>query len=76
MTPQKAFKAAQDLKAKHVLPSHVGKYTLAKHDWFEPFVEAKKLYSNSGIKLHTPIIGQAIDLDDLESHDYNEWWIQ
>jgi L-ascorbate metabolism protein UlaG (beta-lactamase superfamily) len=76
MNPEEALKAAKELNALNVLPSHVGKYTLAKHHWAEPFDRAEQLYRDSFIKLHTPKIGDAIPLKSLADQVYQAWWRQ
>ena len=37
MTPEEAARAAQDLQANALLPGHVGKFSLARHSWDDPF---------------------------------------
>lgn len=38
MTPEEAVKAARDLNASMLLPSHVGRFSIARHAWDEPFI--------------------------------------
>ncbi|MFS0491001.1 MBL fold metallo-hydrolase [Leadbetterella byssophila] len=61
----------QDLRAMKVLPVHSGKFTLARHAWYEPLEEVYKLIPSK--KLLTPLIGQTVPLAD-SSVSYRAWW--
>lgn len=74
MTPDEALTAAEELGAKRLLPAHVGKYTLAKHHWMEPFTRIEELSKASGIVLATPIIGEAVELNRQSQQTFKHWW--
>lgn len=74
MTPDQALLAAQELRAKQLLPAHVGKYTLAKHHWMEPFVRISKLSETSAIRLTTPLIGELVELKRDSQKTFTRWW--
>lgn len=72
--PDEVLKAAQDLKAKRLLPVHSAKFTLAKHPWDEPFIEITKLNKAYNIPLVTPIIGEIVNLNDV-NQEFKPWWV-
>ncbi|WP_165313680.1 MBL fold metallo-hydrolase [Vibrio ziniensis] len=73
MTPQEASQAALDLNTKALLPAHVGRFTLAQHDWREPFNQIVAQTQGMPYQLYTPIIGQPLMLDD-EVKPNSHWW--
>lgn len=74
MTPDQALVAAEELGAKRLLPAHVGKYTLAKHHWMEPFSRIAQLTEQSEIALTTPLIGEVVQLKRQSQQTFNRWW--
>ena len=74
MTPEQALVAAQELGAKRLLPAHVGKYTLAKHPWMEPFNRIAELTRDSDILLTTPLIGEVVALEQDSQQTFTYWW--
>lgn len=75
MTPEEAVQAAEDLGARYLLPSHVGKFTLAYHPWDEPFRRVSIASQNRSFQLLTPVIGEAVPMADSMT-DYLHWWEQ
>lgn len=73
MLPGEQLKAANDLKAKNILPVHSGKFTLANHDWDEPLKKIKANFIQSEIKVITPMIGEQVNLND-SLQQFNNWW--
>ncbi len=73
MLPGEQFKAAKDLKAKNILPVHSGKFTLANHDWDEPFKKINDYAEQSGIKVTTPMIGEQVNIND-SLQQFKPWW--
>jgi L-ascorbate metabolism protein UlaG (beta-lactamase superfamily) len=72
MLPHQWIPAAQDLRAKAMLPVHWGKFALAHHPWDEP---ARLLWAagkDSGVEVRTPRIGEKINLDNPQKFD--QWW--
>ena len=37
MMPEETAQAADDLRARSVLPGHAGRFVLAKHSWDDPY---------------------------------------
>lgn len=74
MTPEQAVQAAEDLGAKALLPAHVGRFTLAKHPWDEPFNRISEASANKGHQLLTPMIGQPVSLSADAGNDFKPWW--
>ncbi len=72
--PEDVLKAAQDLKAKRILPVHSSKFALAAHPWDEPLVKLTELNKSYNIPLVTPMIGEIVNLDD-ESQQFKQWWV-
>jgi L-ascorbate metabolism protein UlaG (beta-lactamase superfamily) len=73
MNPQEAAQAAEDLHAKALLPAHVGKFTLAKHSWDEPFKRITLASEQKKYRLLTPMIGEPINVGD-ETQRFSAWW--
>jgi L-ascorbate metabolism protein UlaG (beta-lactamase superfamily) len=73
-TPDQVLKAAKDLKAKRVLPVHSGKFNLSSHPWDEPLRRLSELNEDGGVRLLTPMIGEVLELGDLDKH-FNDWWV-
>lgn len=73
MNPEEAAKAAVDLNAKAFLPAHIGKFSLAYHPWDEPYQRVTEASLNKNYRLLTPIIGDAVDLENRTQH-FPRWW--
>ncbi|OSN04039.1 MBL fold metallo-hydrolase [Lonsdalea iberica] len=73
MRPEEAAQAATDLRARALLPGHIGKFALAQHDWNDPFIRIEKASKRHDWRLLTPLIGQPLWLDDSET-TVERWW--
>lgn len=73
MNPEQAAQAAVDLKAAALLPAHVGRFTLAKHAWDEPFQRISRASADKSYQLLTPRIGEPIRLAD-DTPAFSRWW--
>lgn len=73
MNPEEAVRAAKDLQAKALLPAHVGKFTIARHPWDEPFIRITEASKRGNIRLLTPRIGEQIFLDKIQT-EMSQWW--
>lgn len=73
MNPEEAAQAAGDLGARAFTPSHVGRFTLASHDWNEPFKRLVVASERRPFVLWTPMIGQPIRFDE-PVHSFEPWW--
>ena len=73
MNPAEAVRAAEDLQAKALLPAHVGKFTIARHPWDEPFIRIAEASRRENIRLLTPRIGEPISLDNIQT-EMSQWW--
>src|SRR5690606_3461449 len=72
-SPEETLQAAEDLRAKRVVPIHVAKFALALHSWDEPL---KKISESTDIytgKVITPMIGDLVALKDT-AHVFKRWW--
>ncbi|MET0029221.1 MAG: MBL fold metallo-hydrolase [Candidatus Thiodiazotropha sp.] len=75
MTPEQASQAAEELHAQALLPSHVGKFTIANHAWDEPFERIVTASKGKAYRLLTPMIGETVDLSNDDQH-FAAWWRQ
>lgn len=73
MTPEEAARAAEDLKAKALLPAHVGRFSIARHSWDDPFKRISAASEAKSFRLLTPAIGEPLDLQD-ETKRFSRWW--
>jgi len=72
MMPEEVVQAAQDLNAKHLLPVHWSKFSLALHPWDEPMIRVAKEAKIKGLPLVHPLIGEPVYLKDSVSSA--AWW--
>lgn len=73
MKPEDAAKAANDLQAKAVLPSHNSKFKLAHHRWNEPLERLAAASNQQPWRLLTPKIGETVELDNV-NQTFSRWW--
>lgn len=73
MFPDQALQAAQDLQAKALLPAHVGRFSIAAHDWFEPLDQLLALSRGKPLELLTPRIGQPVSFTQ-PAQRFDAWW--
>ncbi len=74
MTPEEAARAAEELAADALLLGHVGKFSIARHPWDEPFIRAARACENKAFTLVTPRIGEPVRLDGKERR-FERWWV-
>src|SRR5690606_17146715 len=72
--PKQVLQAAQQLQATDVLPVHAAKYPLSNHAWDDPLVQLTKENETVGLRLLTPMIGEAVRLGD-STQQFTEWWV-
>lgn len=72
MFPEQTVQAAQELKAKKLMPVHWAKFSLAMHPWNEPIRQVTVYAARVGQHITTPLIGQPVVL----GHHYpsSDWW--
>ncbi len=73
MMPEETIQAFKDLQGKVLVPIHNGTFNLSLHSWDDPFIKIAALAKQANVQLLTPIMGQAIDLQDLP--EQTEWWV-
>ncbi len=73
MLPKDVAQAAAELGTKRLLPAHNGKFSIALHDWKDPFIQITEATKNKDYTLLTPIIGDVVDLD-IEGQTFPAWW--
>lgn len=72
MMPAEVVTAAQDLRAKKLMPVHWGKFGLANHDWDDPILQVVECALENNMPLCTPMIGEPLKLDSEQQ--FNAWW--
>ena len=73
MMPEEVAQATTDLQAKMLLPVHCGKFALSPHHWQDPFERIYTASQNKSYKLLTPLLGEAVFLDQ-NNQKFNKWW--
>ncbi|GAB3711187.1 MBL fold metallo-hydrolase [Spirosoma flavus] len=72
MMPEEVAAAAQDLRARTVLPVHWAKFSLAMHAWNEPIQRLLKKANEVGLDVTTPKIGEPVVLNS--TYPRTVWW--
>ncbi len=70
--PEEVVTAAQDLRAKAVLPVHWGKFALAYHAWNESIQRFTKRAGEAGLPIATPKIGEPVVVG--QPYPASIWW--
>lgn len=73
MLPEEVLQAANDLQAKRLFPVHSSKFAMANHAWDDPLTKITMLNETMHIPLITPMIGEAVDLND-PGQKFTKWW--
>ena len=73
MMPEEVVSAAQDLRAKRLLPVHWGKFPLSSHAWDEPITRVNAAAEKAGLAIWYPMIGEKVDLKN-ETPVFFKWW--
>ena len=73
MMPEEVALAADELKAKTLLPVHDGRFNIANHSWDDPFIRLTAAAKGYQFKLATPFLGEVFYLDDQE-RSFSRWW--
>jgi L-ascorbate metabolism protein UlaG (beta-lactamase superfamily) len=73
MQPEEVLQAAQDLRAKRLLPVHSAKFALANHPWDEPLRRIQSAAGNFSLQLATPQIGERLELQN-PTQSFQKWW--
>lgn len=72
MQPEESARAASDVHARHLMPTHVGKFSISRHPWDEPFERISKAAAGNEWLLLTPRIGEPVSFDAEKK--YSAWW--
>ncbi len=73
MNPEQAAQAATDLGAKVLMPAHVGRFSISRHDWDDPFKRIEVASRQHEYALWTPMIGQPAYFDGRRQ-EFFSWW--
>jgi L-ascorbate metabolism protein UlaG (beta-lactamase superfamily) len=74
MTPEEAALAADELRTRTLVPAHVGRFSIARHAWDEPFDRITTASEGKSYRLSTPRIGEPLDLRG-EGQQFSRWWV-
>lgn len=73
MNPEQAFKAAEDVHAKWVMPIHWGAFVISDHNWDDPPQLLIEQAEDSTINIITPHIGETVLYSEIEKYQ-QRWW--
>ena len=73
MNPEQAAQAAEDLQTRVLTPAHVGRFSIAPHDWDDPFKRITAASRKRNYALWTPEIGRPMYLDG-RTQKFSPWW--
>jgi L-ascorbate metabolism protein UlaG (beta-lactamase superfamily) len=73
MNPEEAAQAVEELGTRALTPEHVGRFSLASHDWNAPFERIAQATRERSYALWTPMIGQPIYFDG-RPQNFENWW--
>lgn len=72
MMPEEVVQAAEDLRAKKLLPVHWAKFSLSLHAWNEPIKRVVAEARRKNMYVLHPMIGQPVYFD--KENLFSEWW--
>ena len=73
MMPEESARAAEDLRARSVVPCHNSKYSLSLHCWRDPMDAFLKVSEGRSYQLLTPRIGEVLEMDG-KGQALDRWW--
>ena len=73
MMPDETAQAAADLNAAAVLPSHSGRFVLARHLWNDPYRQLTRASRDKHYRLLTPVQGEPVRVGDRDQQ-FHVWW--
>ena len=73
MNPEQAAQAAEELHARVLMQAHVGRFSIAPHDWDDPLKRLTVAVRSRSYALWTPQIGRVAYLDGREQ-SFTPWW--
>ena len=73
MMPEETVQAAEDLKARRLMPVHWAKFDLSTHAWDDSIQRVSAAARVAGMPLVYPMIGEKVELSK-EGQVFGEWW--
>ncbi len=70
--PNETAQAAEDVRAKKIVPIHAGKFALARHAWNDPYKDLTAASVGKNYRLLTPRIGELIDFSSEQN--FSDWF--
>ncbi|HEY4466898.1 MAG TPA: MBL fold metallo-hydrolase [Klebsiella sp.] len=74
MMPEETAQAADDVRARAVLPGHAGRFVLAKHPWDDPYKRLAEASAGRPWRLLTPMLGEPVWVAD-KTQSFDVWWL-
>ena len=74
MMPEDTAQAAEDLRARALLPGHVGKFAIAYHTWDDPFKRIVAASRGKPYRLLLPLLGEPVALPIASDGEILRWW--
>jgi L-ascorbate metabolism protein UlaG (beta-lactamase superfamily) len=72
MMPEEVVLAAEDLRAKMLMPVHWSKFSLGLHAWDDPIIRVVNESEKRKMPIVHPLIGEQVVLKDTAQHTL--WW--
>ena len=72
LTPEEVARAAVELRVRSLLPGHVGRFSIARHAWNEPFDRIDPASTGKPYRLLTPRVSEPVWLNDGQL--FPPWW--
>lgn len=69
--PEQAVRAAREVRAREMIPSHWGVFNLARHPWDQSVRETARFAREAGVAFSTPKMGEKFIPGESASSD---WW--
>lgn len=73
LMPEETARAAEDVRARTVIPAHSGKFALSRHTWDEPYRELAAASQRRSYTLLTPEIGEIAAIG-AGQQAFAHWW--
>lgn len=73
MLPEETANAAVELKTKVMLPGHAGRFAMANHAWYEPWLRITAASKNKPYQLLAPEIGEVVNINNPQPLSPS-WW--
>lgn len=73
MLPEETANAAVDVKTKVMLPGHAGRFAMANHAWYDPWLRITAASKDKPYQLLAPEMGEVVDINNPRLFS-GTWW--